>query len=303
MNDIIVVCGPTASGKSAFALKMAQSLGGVIINADAMQVYKQIPIITASPSKHDLQKAQHYLYNHVDVAEEYSAAKYIKEATDVIKGLPEGKPAIVVGGTGLYVNSLIYGIHKIPDISDEIRQDIRRQANDQGAEYVYEKLKKVDALSGSKLNSADLKRVCRAYEVFMQTGKTIDSFYSPENFYKPLDGYSIKTFFLNPERKFLYKICDTRFDGLLSGGAIHEAAHLLESWDTFNTSAKKALGLAQIISYLKGEIPLTEAKDIGKMLTRNFAKRQITWFKNQLQQHEVVVFNDEEEFTALLAAK
>ena len=296
MNDIIVICGPTASGKSAFALKMAQNLGGAIINADAMQVYGQIPIITASPRKKELQSVPHYLYNHIDMQLEYSAAKYIQEALSVIKELPKGKPAIVVGGTGLYINSLIYGMHKIPDISEEIRQDIRKLAKEEGSGHVYEKLKQVDAASAAKLNSGDVKRVCRAYEVFLQTGKTIDSFYSQENFYKPLDGYSIKTFLVMPERKFLYEMCDTRFDVLLSGGAIHEAALLLESWDTFNTSAKKALGLAEIISYLKGEVSLEQASDIGKMRTRNFAKRQITWFKNQLQEHELITFANAQEF-------
>jgi tRNA dimethylallyltransferase len=301
MNQIIVLCGPTASGKSSVAIEIAKQKNGVIINADALQIYKELPIITSSPSKQDLNKAPHHLYNHISVTEDYSVATYIQEVLEVIGNLPEDKTPIIVGGTGLYINSLIYGMHKIPDINKDLRKEIRKQAEEQGISYIYEKLKEVDEESASKLNMSNTKRICRAYEVFMETGKTINSFYTDENFYQPLAGHKISTFLFMPEREFLYQNCDARFDAFLKKGAVNEAANLLGNWDQWNTTAKKALGLEEIISYLKGETSLEDATLAAKQRTRNFAKRQITWFKNQLKEPSIISFANAEEYELCLS--
>jgi tRNA dimethylallyltransferase len=296
MNQIIVLCGPTASGKSQIAMDIAKRINGVIVNADALQVYSQLPIITSSPSKEDTSAVRHELYNHIDVTETYSVAKYVADATNIIKTLPQNQTAIVVGGTGLYINSLIYGMHQIPDIDKHLREGIRKEAELNGIETIYEKLRAVDSVSASKLNALDIKRICRAYEVFMQTGKPIYSFYTDENFYIPLSGYEIKTYCFMPEREFLYQNCDSRFESFLNKGAINEAASLLESWNDWNTTAKKALGLEEIISYLQGNLSLLDAKTKAQQHTRNFAKRQITWFKNQLGEHVSISFANDEEY-------
>jgi tRNA dimethylallyltransferase len=279
------------------AISIAKKLNGIIINADALQVYGQLPIITASPTAQDKKKVEHYLYNHVDVCEEYCVARYLEEATNTIFNLPKDKLPIIVGGTGLYVNSLIYGMHQIPNINPELRQNIRNEAKEKGAGAIYDKLQKVDPISASKLNILDVKRICRAYEVFMETGTTITEFYKEENFYKPLESYNITTFLLMPERKLLYQNCDARFDSFFEQGVINECKKLLECWGELTGTAKKALGLEEIINYLKGITSLPEAIELGKQRTRNFAKRQITWFKNQLKGHHVIPFNNNDGYT------
>jgi tRNA dimethylallyltransferase len=293
MRQIIVICGPTASGKSQLALQLAGKLNAAIINADAMQVYRQLPIITASPKAGDLCQAEHYLYNHLDITQSYSVAQYVAQVLEVIEKLPLEQKIILVGGTGLYINSLIYGMHKIPDIDDALRSSIRSQVLEQGLSSVYTKLEQLDQVSAHKLHSGDTKRICRALEVVMQTGRSIDSFYTAENLYQPLLGCDIKTFFINPPRQEIYQACDERFTALINNGAIDEAAKILSLWPNLQTPATKALGLSQLISYLQGQISLSSAISLAQQATRQFAKRQITWFGHQLHEPYVVNFSDQ----------
>jgi tRNA dimethylallyltransferase len=290
MARIVVVCGPTASGKSQFAYQIAKQFNGVIINADALQVYHQIPIITASPTKEDKQLIQHFLYNHVNVWDEYSVARYISEAAKIIDNLPLNQNAIIVGGSGMYINSLIYGTHKLPYIDNDLRSNIRAQVEQCGITKLYQKLEKVDSIAASTLNPMDSKRIIRAYEVFMQTGNSIYSYYRDENLYYPLEQYNITTFYLCPEREFLYQNCNSRFEQFIKTGAIDEASKLLDIWNNFNVTAKKALGLQEIFNYLQATLSLQEAITIAQQKTRNFAKRQTTWFSNQLKDNHRITF-------------
>jgi tRNA dimethylallyltransferase len=287
MQQITFICGPTASGKSALALELAQKTGALIINGDAMQVYRQLPIITASPSELEKALVKHYLYNHIDVDQHYSVAKYITQVLEVIKD-HNNASIIIVGGSGLYINSLIYGMHKIPDVSSQIRGHVSGEIDRFGIAAVYEKLQKLDPLYASKLKSADTKRIARGYEVFLQTGRSIATFYSDENLYQPLLGFDIKVMLLDPQRTLLYQACDARFDLLLKQGIIDEAQKLVPIWNDFQTSAKKALGLEQIIAYLNGHMSLEDAIYSAKAATRNFAKRQVTWFRHQLKSPEII---------------
>ena len=287
MQQITFICGPTASGKSALALELAQKTGAIIINGDAMQVYRQLPIITASPSQLDKQVVKHYLYNHIDVDQHYSVAKYITQVLEVIKDYSK-VPIIIVGGSGLYINSLIYGIHKIPDVSSQIRSKVTQEIQNYGIAFIYQKLEKLDPLYAAKLKPADTKRIARGYEVFLQTGSSITTFYSDENLYQPLRGFDVKLMLLDPQRELLYQACDTRFDLLIKQGLIDEAQKLLPTWGDFQTSAKKALGLEQIIAYLNNQMSLEGAISSAKTATRNFAKRQVTWFRHQLKSPEII---------------
>lgn len=289
MLHLAVVCGPTASGKSQFASALARQWNGVIINADALQVYRQLPIITASPTQEDRQLTKHFLYNHIDVWQDYSVARYISEVTQVLGSL-NGQNAIIVGGSGMYINSLIYGTHKLPSIDSDLRSNIRSEIELWGIANIYQKLQKVDSIGASKLNPHDSKRVSRAYEVFLQTGRSISSFYSDENLYYPLDKYNITTFYLCPERNFLYQNCNKRFEQFVEMGAIDEAKKLLNNSSDFNITAKKALGLQEIFNYLNGSLSLQEAICLAQQKTRNFAKRQITWFSNQLKDNHRITF-------------
>jgi len=286
MRKIHIICGPTASGKSAYALDMAQKIGAVIINADALQVYKKLKIITCCPKEEDLKITQHFLYNHVDIFEEYNAHKYATQVVEVLNALPDNIPAIIVGGTGMYLQFLIKGVHKLPEIDSQIRKSVRDKISD--PIKLYKELEEADPSTASTLNQLDTKRVSRALEVFLQTGKSITSFYRDNNLYRPLEGCDIMTYLLLPDRKKLYENCNKRFESLVKHGALDEARKLLPTWDRLHTSAKKALGLKELISYLKGEVSLNDAIQIAQQKTRNFAKRQITWFRHQLKADHII---------------
>ncbi len=287
MRKLIALCGPTASGKSAAAIELAKRMGGVIINGDAIQVYKQMPILSASPCAQDKACIPHYLYNYIDATGHYSAARYVQDAVALIASLPLDVPIILVGGSGMYINALIQGMHKIPDTTGEVKQKVASMHQDLGPEKMHQQLIALDPASKA-LNPLDSKRVQRAYEVLLQTGKAITSFYTSENFYQPLAGFNIQTVLVSPERELLYQMCDQRFDQFILNGAIDEVRSLLENFDQLSISSKKTLGLMQLTSYLKGHISLLEACQIAKQNTRHFAKRQITWFKHQLQNPIVI---------------
>jgi len=286
MRKIHIICGPTASGKSAYALDMAQKIGAIIINADALQVYKQLKIITCCPKEEDLKVTQHFLYNHIDIFEEYNAHKYVNQVVEVLSALPHNIPAIIVGGTGMYLQFLIQGVHRLPEIDPQIRKSVRDKISD--PIKLYKELKEIDPLSASTLYQLDIKRVSRALEVYLQTDKSITSFYRDDNLYKPLEGCDITTYLFLPDRKKLYEDCNKRFECLVKQGALEEARKLLPLWDNLHTSAKKALGLKELVSYLKGGTSLNDAIQIAQQKTRNFAKRQITWFRHQLKPDHII---------------
>ncbi len=282
----LIICGPTASGKSSFAMDVAHRHNGSIINADSMQIYNEISIITASPSKEDKTKIPHYLYNYIAVDREFSVGKYIDEVLGIIKDI---ELPIIVGGTGLYISALLYGLSNIPDINPQIRRQSREEFIELGAAVFYKRLIDLDP-SSIKLRSSDSQRMMRSYEVLLQTGNPI-SYYQDIKALSPLAGYDVSVMMLNPERSFLHECCEKRFRWIVQHGALDEARMVGD----IKTSAQKALGLQELQSYLRGDISLEEAINLAVIKTRQYAKRQVTWFNNQIHDKEVLSFGSDDE--------
>jgi len=284
MSTVILIAGPTASGKSALALELAAKLRGVIINADSMQVYRDLHIITARPSPEDEKRAPHRLYGHVDAAENYSVGRWFGEAAAALTDmLNQDRPAIVVGGTGLYFSTLTRGIAAVPPIPAGIRREIRGRLAAEGVAALHAELSKRDPATAARLKPGDRARITRALEVMLATGRSLTQWHA-DNTPARVDLASVAKVFLMPERDELGLRIDARFDAMMAAGALEEVRALAARNLDPNLPAMKAHGVPWLIRYLKGEIPIAEAVAQGKRDTRRYTKRQATWFRNQLPQ-------------------
>ncbi len=300
-KEIIVICGPTASGKSYLGHHLAKKLDGEIVNCDSMQIYQQIPIITSSPPQIYREEIPYHLYNFFPIEQEFSLVKYVKFAYDKIEEIiAKQKIPIIVGGTGLYTNSLLFGYNEIPEIASDIRQNVRKLYTELGQAEFFSKLQSLDSIAGMKLKQGDTQRVIRAYEVFLQTEKSIFTFQAAKNI-DTLSHYTFKVIFLHPERKFLYHTCDTRLEKIFVGGAIDEIAALHSRFPNLNSSAMKTIGVREIISYLVGKNDLQNSLSLAQAKTRQYAKRQITWFKNQIKDKITLEYSDNKQFEELVS--
>lgn len=287
---VIVICGPTASGKTALAHCLAQKYDAEIICADSMQVYKQIPIISASPSQQFTSEIPYHLYNFLNIDQEFSVVKYVQLAHQKIqKIIDRSKLPIIVGGTGMYISALIYGYSDIPNIPVILRKKVRDLYNQLGQKSFFELLITKDPICINKIQPNDKQRALRAYEVYQYTGKSI-FIMQKQNVIS--SQFKFKIFFLNPERQFLHFMCNKRLLGIIDQGAIEEIQALLKNYGKLNISSFKAIGIAEIIAYLENQISLQDAIDLIQGKTRQYAKRQITWFKNQIQHKETIYYND-----------
>ncbi|WP_419235475.1 tRNA (adenosine(37)-N6)-dimethylallyltransferase MiaA [Rickettsia endosymbiont of Nabis limbatus] len=295
-KDIIILCGPTASGKSYLGHAFAKACDGEIINIDSMQVYKEIPIITASPPENYKSEIPYHLYNFLPITEDFSVVKYLKLASEKINQIAASeKLPILVGGTGLYINSLVFGYNNIPDISDDLRQQVRKLHNEIGNIELHNRLTKLDTIASSRINQSDTQRLIRAYEVVLQTGKSIFFFQTlPKE--QILSEFNFKIIFLNPERKFLYKTIDERLANIFKDGAIDEVALIKKQFNSENYLNLKAVGIKEILAYLENKLTLNEALTLAQTRTRRYAKRQITWFKHQIKEKITLDYSNEEEF-------
>lgn len=292
----VIICGPTASGKTNFAHHLAKKRNGEIVNADSMQIYKQIPIITASPDDNLKNEIPYHLYNFCDVDQEFSAAKYVQMASKVINQIASNnKLPVIVGGTGMYINMLVNGYSAIPEIDNDIRQKSRNLHKEVGSEEFFRLLSNIDSEIVKKLDSGDSQRVIRAYEVAVQTGKSILYYQSQDNI-KLLDNFEFEILFLLPERKFLYDMCNKRFIELFDNGSVAEVKKMYSEYGNVKTTATKALGVNEIISYLNDEITREVAIELASAKTRQYAKRQITWFSNQIKNKTTLEFNNLKEY-------
>lgn len=283
-NKILIICGPTASGKSALAMKFAGQNNGEIINADSSQIYKEIPILSCSPTEEDKQKIPHHLYNHKSLNEKYSVAKFINEAKDTAQLVKDkGKIPIIVGGTGLYIKALIEGVNIIPEIPSSIRNDAQKLLHSLGNEQFHNHLSKMDPIAGNKLHPSNSQRLIRAYEVFSHTNKSIYDFHNEET-KSPLSDFNLDIVIVTADREKLYKKCNDRFSLITEIGAIDEVQKIMNEQVTDDV---KAIGYKEIYEYLKGQITKEKMIELASQKTRNYAKRQITFFKHQIKGREV----------------
>ena len=300
MKKAVIICGPTASGKTNFAHEFASKNNGEVINADSMQIYQQLPIITASPSQELKQDLPYHLYNFLDIDTEFSAAKYTHAASLSIREISHrDKLPIIVGGSGMYINMLIYGFSSIPDITNDVRSQARTLHKELGSEIFFNLLETIDPEVIKTLKVGDTQRVIRAYEVVKQCGKSI-LHYQAQKSTLPLPEFDFDIIALMPERNFLYETCNSRFLALLNEGAIEEIRSVHQQYPSLNTTAMKALGVQEIIAYTKGEITKQKAIDLATAKTRQYAKRQCTWFNNQIKTKRMIKFSNFTEYTSLM---
>jgi tRNA dimethylallyltransferase len=283
--DIILIAGPTASGKSALALTLAERHGGMIINADSMQVYRDLRIITARPTPDEEHQAPHRLYGHVDAAENYSVGRWCTEVAAVLAARAADGPAIIVGGTGLYFNALTRGLAAVPPIPAAIRQNVRGRLASHGIAALHAELQERDPATAARLNPGDRARVTRALEVVLATGRSLQQWHE-QGMQASVDPARAAKIFLAPERDVLLHRIDARFDAMLAAGALDEVRALAARKLDRNLPAMKAHGVPWLIRHFDGEITLGQAAERAKLETRQYTKRQATWFRNQLPDFE-----------------
>lgn len=284
----MLIAGPTASGKSAFALELAQKTGGVVINTDSMQVYRDLRIITARPTPDEEACAPHRLYGHVDAAVNFSAGAWVADAAKVLAEVrAENRLPIFTGGSGLYFRALTRGLSAVPPISAEVREGVRARLERDGVEALHAELARRDSVAAERLKPRDRTRVARALEVVEATGRSLTDWHR-DGLPPLLPPSEFSALFLAPEREHLYARIDTRFDAMLSAGALEEVAALAARKLDPMLPAMKAHGVPALIRHFNGEITREEAAEIGRADTRHYAKRQFTWFRHQLPEFEWV---------------
>jgi tRNA dimethylallyltransferase len=279
----VLIAGPTASGKSALALRLAERLDGVVINADSMQVYRDLRIITARPSPAEEAAAPHRLYGHVDAAENYSVGRWCRDVGVVLEECAQtSRVPILVGGTGLYFKALLTGLAAVPPIPATVRDDVRGRLARDGVAPLYAELIERDPLTARRLMPLDRSRISRALEVVLATGRSLTDWHREGQ--PPLvDTAKAAKVFITCERTELVRRIEARFAAMLATGALDEVRALAARGLDPLLPAMKAHGVPWLIRHLNGEITLEEAADGGVMDTRRYAKRQVTWFRNQMK--------------------
>lgn len=279
---VIVICGPTASGKTSLGIELAKRINGEVVSCDSMQIYKDMTIGTAKPLPDEMQGIKHYLVDFVSPEQRYSVAEFKKDATMAIEEiLSKGKNPILVGGTGLYIDSLIYGIeYNDIKIDEEYRKELEKIAQNEGIEVLYNKAKEIDELAMEKISSNDKKRIMRVLEIYKATGKTKTQ--QEEESRKNEVKYDFKVFAIDMDRSILYERINKRVDIMIQNGLIQEVENILKKYSTFPTSMQ-GLGYKEVVEYLNGEYSKEEMIEKIKMQTRRYAKRQLTWFRKNKQ--------------------
>ena len=287
-SKAVLIAGPTASGKSALALELAQKTGGVIINADSMQVYRDLRVITARPTPEEEATVPHRLYGHVDAAINFSAGAWVSDAAKVLaEARAQNRLPIFTGGSGLYFKALTRGLSAVPPIAVAIREDVRTRLQRDGVEALHAELAQRDPVSAERLKPRDRTRVARALEVVEATGRSLTDWHR-DGLPPLLPQGQFRALFLDPDREQLYARIDSRFEAMLGAGALEEVAALAARRLDPLLPAMKAHGVPALIRHLRGEITRDEAAVIGRADTRHYAKRQFTWFRHQLPEFEWV---------------
>ena len=277
-EKVIVIGGPTASGKTRLGIDLAKKINGEIISCDSMQIYKDMTIGTAKPTADECKEAKHYLIDFVLPSQRYSVAEYKKDAENIIKKIiKNGRMPIIVGGTGLYLNSLIYGID-YPEIETDLkyRESLESRVQQEGLEKLYNEAKMIDNKAVEKISHNDKKRILRILEIYHSTSKTKTEL--EEESRKNGPKYDYKIFILNMDREKLYDRINKRVDFMINNGLIEEVNNLLKKYKDFPT-AMQGLGYKEVVEYLEKKINIEEMINKIKQESRRYAKRQITWFK------------------------
>ena len=279
MKEVIVICGPTASGKTALSIELAKQINGEIVSADSMQIYDEMDIGTAKPTEAEMQGIKHYLIGGISPTTRYSVSQYKKDAENAIAEIiSKDKTPIVVGGTGLYVNSLIYGI-EYPEIETDLeyRKTLEERESKEGLEQLYNEACKIDKEAMEKISCNDKKRIMRVLEIYKATGKTKTQLEIESKLKGPK--YDYRVFAINIERPKLYERINKRVDIMMDSGLIEEVQDLYNKYGENMLTSVQAIGYKEVIQFFKKEITKEEMIDKIKMETRRYAKRQITWFK------------------------
>jgi tRNA dimethylallyltransferase len=287
-KSAVLIAGPTASGKSALALEIATRTNGVVINADSMQVYRDLRVITARPTNEEMAKAPHRLYGHVDAAEIYSAGRWLRDAErEIAEARAAGRRAIVIGGTGLYFSALLRGLSAVPEVPAEVRTQVRDLAVENDNTALHAMLAKRDPRTAGEIRVSDRQRILRALEVVEATGVGLADWRDEPGTPALREG-EYDAIFLEVDREALGARIDARFDAMLANAALEEVKALKARNVDQSAPVMKAHGVPALFKYLDGEISLEEAAAQGKSDTRKYSKRQETWFRNQLPEFKWV---------------
>jgi tRNA dimethylallyltransferase len=279
----VLIAGPTASGKSALALAAAESLGGVILNADSMQVYRDLRVITARPTVEDEARVPHKLYGFVDAAENYSVGRWCRDVKEVLSEIgKQGRVPILIGGTGLYFRALTSGLAAVPPIPADIRAGVRGRMRNEGAPVLHAELMRLDPATAQRVTANDRSRISRALEVVLATGRALSDWHR-EGLPPLIDPARAVKVFINCEREELVRRIETRFDAMMKSSALDEVRRLAERKLDPTLPVMKAHGVPWLIRHLNGEISREDAIAGAVMDTKRYAKRQLTWFRNQMQ--------------------
>ena len=279
MQKVVVICGPTASGKTALSIELAKRINGEIVSADSMQIYDEMNIGTAKPDQEEMQGIKHYLIGNIKPTNRYSVSEFKKDAISAIKEIvSKEKMPIVVGGTGLYVNSLVYGID-YPEIQTnlEYRKKLEKIVEEKGLQYLFEKAVEIDKEAMKNISPNDKKRILRVLEIYKETGKTKTELEQESR--KNGIPYDYKIFAINMPREILYDRINRRVDIMIEKGLIDEVSYLYEKYGESLLTSMQAIGYKEVVEFLKGNCTKEEMIEKIKMETRRYAKRQLTWFR------------------------
>ncbi|MBX4992072.1 tRNA dimethylallyltransferase [Rhizobium binae] len=284
VENAILITGPTASGKSALAVELAKRHGGAVVNADSMQVYDTLRVLTARPSEEEMQGVPHHLYGHVPAGAAYSTGAWLRDVSALLPALKAaGQLPVFVGGTGLYFKALTGGLSDMPEIPEELRDELRTRLVAEGPAGLYAELAAIDPAMSGGLNRQDGQRIVRALEVIKATGRSIADFQGRSG---PvvIDADNARKIVVLPDRAVLHARINGRFEKMLQQGAEDEVRALLALGLPLEAPVMKAIGVSQIVAMLTGEMTREEVLEKGAAATRQYAKRQMTWFRNQMDE-------------------
>lgn len=283
MYPLIVIVGPTGSGKTALAIALAETFGGEVVSCDSVAVYREFEIGTAKPTQQERGRVAHHMIDIASPDEEITAGEYVRRGRQALADIKSrGKLPVVAGGTGLYLRALIEGLFAGPERSEEMRNRLRARANEKGSAYLHRMLRRLDVAAASRIHANDTPKVIRALEVCFAARAPLTALHKDGR--DPLTGFRILTIGLEPERALLYDRINTRCEGMFTAGLIDETRALLSLHPQLLTrpnSPLNALGYRQAVQHLRGERSLAEAIAATAQAHRNYAKRQLTWFRRQ----------------------